>query len=152
MANNKPDTATADTPTVLTNWKAFEDAKLVPVLIRCDGYFPYHKHNEGCHTVLSPTADAMITHFNAGHGGGFYMQLRRSNGSKPWEGWKHLAEAGMEIVDFRCAVCNTEIVLDPRYILPHMVPHRNGNKRTQQGGGFWITISDKPINHDANQY
>lgn len=132
----------------LTNWQAFIDAGLVPTQIRCDGYFPVHPTNQGCHSSLIPTAANMIAHMNAEHGGGFFITLRRTDGTKPWPGWQELADAGIEAVDFRCAVCNNEIALDPRHILQHMVPHKNGNRRSQEGRIFWLTISDKPIEYE----
>ncbi len=134
--------------TTLTNWKAFIDAGLIPTQIRCDGYFPVHGSNEGCHSLLVPTAANMIQHMNNGHEGGFFITLRRTDSTKAWAGWQELADAGIEIVDFRCAVCNEKLPLDPRHILQHMVPHRNSNRRTQEGRIFWMTISDKPVEYD----
>lgn len=132
----------------MTNWQAFADAGLVPTQIRCDGYFPAHPHNQGCHSLLQLTAEAMINHFKNDHGGGYVIKFRRTDGRNPWPGWKQLADAKMEIVDFRCAVCNTEIQLDPRFILQHMAPHKNSNRRIQPGGEFLMTISDKPVEYD----
>ncbi len=139
---------TAVEKTALTNWKAFVDAGLVPTQIRCDGYFPKHPTNEGCHSALVPTGQAMINHLKAEHGGGFFITFRRTDGSKPWTGWQELQDAGIEISDFRCAVCNEQIALDPRHILQHMNPHKNGNRRTQEGKIFWMTITDKPVEYE----
>lgn len=133
-----------------TNWQVFKDAGLVPTSIRCDGYSPTHPVNIGCHTLLTLDADSMIRHFKGDHGGGFVIQFRRSDSSRPWPGWDVLANSGIELIDFRCAVCNNELPLDARFILQHMLPHKNGNRRTETGGRFYMTISDQAINYEYN--
>lgn len=142
MANTKENTT--ETKTV-TNWQAFIDAGLVPVRIVCDGYLPTHPFNMGCHTALQVQASSMIEHFKADHGGGFVVTMRRSD-NKPWPGWKELAAAGFEIVDFRDEAFGEELPLDPRFLIKALAPRRGSNGRVKQGGVFLMTISDKATN------
>lgn len=123
-----------------TNWGVFKEAGLVPVKIVCDGYYPIHRANLGCHSKLQLTAEAMINHLDQDHGGGFQITLKRTDG-KPWDGWDKLQEAGIEIVDFRCDVCDEVLRLNPMIILRHFAPHSGKTRRPRQGGTFNLTIS-----------
>lgn len=142
MANTKIPTAKQ----AVSNWSAFKEAGLVPVEIVCEGYFPIHQFNSGCHSKLQLTAEAMISHLDRDHGGGFQMTLRRSNGPA-WDGWDKLAEAGIEVTDFRCDVCDEMIRLNPTFILRHFPAHAGKTRRPRMGGVFNITIS-RQVNPD----
>ena len=148
MANTKQDTPAKKS---LTNWQAFIDAGLVPTRIVCDGYLPLHPFNRGCHTALQLTSDAIIQHYDADHGGGFHINLRRTDSAKSWKGWQELADSGMEIVDFRDASSQEELPLDPRFLLKAMAPHKNANRRMEPGGKFWMTVSNKPAEYEFTE-
>jgi len=136
MANPKIPTA----KTAVTNWGAFKEAGLSPIDITCEGYLPIHQFNSGCHSKLALTAEAMISHLDREHGGGFVMTLRKSNGPV-WDGWDKFIELGIEITDFRCDVCDEVIKLNPSFILRHFAPHSGKMRRPKAGGTFNITIS-----------
>lgn len=129
-----------------TNWSVFKEAGLVPTEIVCEGYYPVHRFNNGCHTKLGLTAEAMIAHLDADHGGGFQITLKRSDG-KMWDGWDKLSEAGIEVTDFRCDVCDEVLRLNPTIILRHFAPHTGKSRRPRLGGTFNITIS-RSVNPD----
>lgn len=142
MANTKIPTAKQ----AVSNWSAFKEAGLIPVQIVCDGYLPIHQFNSGCHSKLALTAEAMISHLDREHGGGFVITLQRTNGPA-WDGWDKLIEAGIEVTDFRCDVCDEVIRLNPTFILRHFAPHSGKTRRPRAGGTFLMTIS-RQVNPD----
>jgi len=137
----------------ITNWKALYDAGLKPTYIQCDGYLPMHPYNEGCHSAMHLDPYQLMDHVDKGHGGGFLLSFKlnyRTGGSevnvgKPWEGWKKFEEAGAELRDFRCDICNEEVKLTARSILRHIKPHTGKSSRLNKGGDFRITLGREAL-------
>jgi hypothetical protein len=105
----------------VTRWEAFEQARLFPEEITCIGYQPVHRADNSCHTRLR-SADQIIDHVNAEHGGGFSMKFRQTDGEN-WSGWRKLAEAGIEIQDFRCELCDRQVPLNAQQLVRHLKIH-----------------------------
>lgn len=128
----------------LTNWNVFVKAQLVPKRMVCEGYGPQHRFDQGCHSNLLLTAEAVERHLDADHGGGYRIFLRK--GDIPWKGWLEFQDKGLEIHDFRCEICDAEVPLTPQHIFKHMESHTGKMKRPRQGGEYLITIrKDKPL-------
>lgn len=127
-------------PKLITNWKAFDQANLGVKFVQCDGYAPIHPYNQGCHTKLRPTADAMSSHIDGEHQGGFVVQLTQDSAPSPL--WKELADAGYEIRDFRCDHCNGEVRLHPKKLAEHGWKQHPGKfSKTRPDGHFLITLT-----------
>src|SRR5579864_7904781 len=60
----------------VTNWKALYDTKLHPTFIKCEGYYPMHPFNTGCHTVMNLKPEQLLQHLEGEHGGGFFLSFR----------------------------------------------------------------------------
>lgn len=120
-----------------TRWDAFKVLNLVPIEIQCNGYKPFHVADESCHSRLTLSAKSMISHTQAGHGGGFLIKVRE--GDAPWDGWQQLSDAGVEIVDLRCGECLNTVNVNPKDIHSHMQPHY-ANKRLKTSDSFFMTI------------
>lgn len=129
-----------------TPWSAFYKAKIVPTTLICD-VIHMHPADEACKTRLPLTAEQVINHFNNGHGGGFQLKVRVSDG-KPWPGWKELEDAGMEIVSLRCEVCNGEVQVSARDILNHLRSHRGKFRGAYQNfrDTFFLQVQNTPVN------
>ena len=135
----------------ITNWKALYDTKLHPTLIKCEGYYPVHPFNTGCHTVMNLKPEQLVAHLDADHGGGFFLSFRENVINDPlgartiklayWDGWLKLQELGLEIRDLRCDICNEEIPVNSRSIVRHLKPHAGKSTRVKPGGDFQITRS-----------
>lgn len=129
----------------LTRWANFARAKVRPKSVLVVGYKPKHLRDLGCHTRINPTAEAIIGKIP--QGGGFEIELGYTK--EPWMGWQTLADAGVEITDFRSANNAKEIDVNPVAIQEHMKPHLDQNRRMRPGGRFWITLSTvKPHSTD----
>lgn len=141
MANEKVVVSEQAAPMAKTHtkWEALEQAKLIPVRVMCDGYRPFHAFNLGCHTKMQINVEQWINHVKGGHGGGFMMKFRK--GDKPWPGWRQVAEAGLESVDFRCEICDQQIPFNAMHILKHMRAHNGKMRRVLPGGVYNITFS-----------
>src|SRR5665213_3076231 len=147
MPANKPAPAPAEAPkNSYTNWKAFENAKVVPVVMICD-VIDRHPADESCKTRLVPTAENLMKHFSAEHGGGFQIKFKQTDG-KPWPGWKQLDEAKFEVVDLRCEVCNRSVEISARDILNHIRPHQGKFRGAYQNfrDTFFLQIQNTPVN------
>jgi hypothetical protein len=152
MSKSVGATTESSTSTTYTKWDAFDRAHLVPVTITCDGYHPVHYVNNGCHSKTVLSAEAIINHMRADHGNGFQIQLRVTDG-KGWPGWKALKDAGIEIVDLRCDVCDKTLPLHPQHLLGCMRAHAGKTKRARQGGLYNLTLSfNKPIAAEEDPY
>lgn len=129
-----------------TNWSAFEKAKVIPTTIICD-VIKQHPADESCKTRLPLSAEQMINHFNAAHGGGFQVRVKQSD-QKPWPGWKALSEAGMEAVGLKCEVCDKQIEISTRDILNHLRPHQGKFRGAYQNfrDTFFLQIQNTPVN------
>ena len=135
----------------VTNWKALYETKLHPTFIKCEGYFPMHPFNSGCHTVMNLKPEQLLSHVDSDHGGGFFLSFRVGYQDNPigardhkiayWDGWLKLQELGAEIRDLRCDVCDEEIPVNSRSIVRHLKPHAGKSSRVKPGGDFLITLS-----------
>lgn len=143
----------------ITNWKALYDTKLYPTMIKCEGYFPMHPFNSGCHTVMNLKPEQLFCHaVDQDHGGGFFLSFRENvindqMGARTiklayWDGWLKLQELGLEIRDLRCDICDEEIPVNSRSIVRHLKPHAGKSTRVKPGGDFLITLS-KEIPQDS---
>lgn len=132
--------ATAAKQKTYTNWKAFEQAKLTPVTIKCEGYHPVFLHDSSCHSNLLFTAKSIQNHIENEHGGGFRFFLKLTDG-KPSNLWSELAEAGLEGHDFRCEVCDKQLRYHPSSIIPHLKAHSGKTRRVNPGGVFNMVIA-----------
>lgn len=142
----------ASTRKTVTNWRAFYEAKVKPTYIKCDGYFPLHPFNSGCHTTLQLKPEQLAAHLDGDHGGGFFFSFRegyqndqigasRVVTDRAWDGWLEFEKLGLELRDIRCDVCDEEIKVNSRSILRHLKPHVGKSSRMRPGGDFWLTLS-----------
>lgn len=123
---------------VYTRWDAFDALNLVPTEIQCQTYPSVHAVDVSCHSRLNIVdAKTMITHYLNGHGGGYIVKVRV--GDSPWKGWQELADAGVELADFRCGECLQPVRISPNDIQAHMRPHLAG-KRMKSSEVFLMTI------------
>lgn len=125
-------------PRTDTKWENFNRAGLVPLEVWCQAYKPIHPMDPSCHTRMNMDAEQWVKHLDAGHGGGFLLEVGKSE--KKWGGWKKLVELGVECVDFRCDVCDKVLPIHTQFILNHMRNHNGKSRRIQRGGKFWLTI------------
>ena len=141
---------------VYTNYKAFVNAKLVPTAARCESNWQYFNSNggrwQGCHTKIDLKTDNagedIIKHLEAGHSGGFNITMRPVR-EGAWKGWKTLMDAGIEIANLNCGVCQQDVLLHPQHLAKHMRPHLNWRKRQEKGGKFNIAFTrDTPLPED----
>lgn len=130
-------------PKTYTNWKAFEQARLTPVMVKCEGYKPVHLADISCHSQLILKAENVKRHVEGDHGGGFMFQLKvKDAGDKvasPF--WDSLADAGLEAHDFRCDNCDKQLRFHPSAIIPHLKAHGGKTRRVYPGGKFLLTLS-----------
>jgi hypothetical protein len=139
-----PTSATSARGPAKSNWEAFNNLGLIPKQIVCHAYKPVHQSDESCHTRLRFDTKTILAHVEAGHGGAFQFDLRRSDG-KQWNGWADLKAAGVEIHDLRCEVCDAVIRPHETFIEQHLRPHRGKFRFSNQDlGKFNITVSYKP--------
>lgn len=137
-SDGRQETPKEEVQKTVTNWIAFEIARLMPKEILCQGYKPTHQVDLSCHTRLPLDAAVLGKHIKAEHGGGFLFTLRKAD--KTWPGWRKFSALGLEAHDFRCAVCDAVVPFHPGHILKHMKPHTGKIKRITPGGGFNITL------------
>lgn len=123
----------------VTKWDAFRGLR--PTKLLCEGYLPVHTVNSGCHTQLPVEGRWMAIHTRERqHSGGFHITLEPGES----EFWAECAEAGLEIVDFRCGVCGKRLKPMAAAVMPHLRPHADPNRKMQPGGLFFITVGDAP--------
>ena len=118
---SKTDTASPSRTT--TNWKAFQDAGLVPVAIKCQAYHPIHLNDVSCHTKLTFTAENLQRHTAMEHGGAFQIYLRKTDG-RPAKFWEDLMASGLEANDLRCGSCKGSLRFHPSSFMAHLKGHR----------------------------
>ena len=129
-----------------TRWDAFEKARVVPTTIICD-VIRLHPADEACKTRLALEAKNLISHaVELGHGGGFQVKVKQTEG-KSWPGWSQLAEAGMEIVQLKCEVCDKQVQISPRDIANHLRPHQGKFRGAYQNyrDTFFLQIQNTPV-------
>lgn len=105
-----------------TNWKAFADAGLVPVEIKCQAWKPVYLSDNSCHTRLI-SVDQIKNHIAAEHGGGFQIYLRKTDG-KPAKIWQDFADSGLEALSLKCDVCDKELRFHPTSFIGCLKSHR----------------------------
>jgi len=114
-----------------TNWDALTRANLKPVTVYCQQY-PLQRNmpfrDNSCHTRLPLKAEVLTAHTAGGHGGGFTLCVRTTEG-KPSKMWDELRERGMGAFDLRCAVCDKAVALAPNSFGIHMRPHSGMTKQ-----------------------
>lgn len=145
-----------------TNWKAFQDAGLVPVAIECQVYPPTHQNDFSCHTKLLFEADTLKRHLQGEHGGAYCIYLRKTDG-RPAKLWEDLMNSGLEAQDFRCGACSAILRFHPTSMANHLKGHR-GNTRQSYAeiirrhpksiGMFQVTVSDTAVQQteDLDEY
>ena len=135
-----------------TDWNAFVKAKLIPTTIVCDVIY-LHPADESCKTRLRLTADSLKTHYESGHGGGFQVKVKQGEG-KSWPGWKELEEAGYEVVNLKCEVCDHRVQVSARDILNHLRPHQGKFRGAYQNyrDTFFLQIQNTPVQDDDDSY
>ncbi len=135
-----------------TNWDAFAKAKVVPTTIICD-IIAQHPADEACKTRMTLAASNMIRHFEIGHGGGFQVKVKQTDG-KPWPGWKELEDAGYEIVNMKCEVCDRKVQVSARDILNHLRAHQGKFRGAYQNykDTFFIQIQNQPPAEDYDEF
>ena len=109
------------TKTTYTNWDTFVKAGFGVKSIKCMT-LPGHPDDEACKTYLVPTAQSVINHVNAGHGGGFMFEI--VEGGRVWPGWKEFAEAGLELQGLRDEVTDNQVNLSIRALKQALRPHQ----------------------------
>lgn len=147
MATEQNVKATEKPRSTITDWSVFEQAGVGLRYVQCDAKGPLHPYDNSCHTTIQPRADAMLPHVKA-HDGGFFISFKENYGRGQtdipvgkWNGWKEFEKLGLEIADFRCAVCGHPVKLAARYIQAHNKTHADGNRRNRAGGDYYITLN-----------
>jgi hypothetical protein len=120
---SKSDTAPSAAPRTTTNWKAFQDAGLVPVAVKCQAYHPIHLNDVSCHTKVPFSAENLQRHTAMEHGGAFQIYLRKTDG-RPAKFWEDLMVSGLEALDFRCGSCKAKLRFHPSSFMAHLKGHR----------------------------
>lgn len=144
---SQPKTVPAPLPATvrepITDWSVFQKLRLNPKIIRCDSYKPVHGYDATCHTTLRPRTDSILSHIDAGHSGAFFLELKEvPEGAKVWSGWEDLKQSGAEVVDFRGAhTMGNATLVNIHEVNRLMRPHIGSNKKTVEGGKFYLTIS-----------
>ncbi len=134
-----------------TNWKVFEQMKLTPVTIKCEGYRPLFMADISCHSNLRFTAATIKNHVDGDHGGGFRFFLKTTDG-KPHPIWAELEAAGMEAHDFRCEICDSQLRFAPTSIASHLKAHSGKTRRVLPGATFNLLIgSGKPEREEVDE-
>lgn len=112
----------------LTNWKVFQDAGLIPVRVKCEGYAGHHPADMSCHSCLIPDVQHVLAHMQPEHSGGWFRIKFRMSDGKVSPLWKDLEEAGVEIQDFACPHCRAQVQMTPRAIIRHLQNHAGANR------------------------
>lgn len=112
----------------VTNWRVFEEGGLVPVRIRCEGYMGSHPSDLSCHSNLLLTGEAVLSHMQPDHSGGWFKFKFRISDGKVSPVWRALEDAGVEISDLYCSHCRTQVAMTPRNIIKHLQPHAGATR------------------------
>ena len=133
-----------------TNWKALYQAKIWPKEIICQSYYPTHFANVACHSRIIPKVENIKNHMrncSDDVGLGIYVVMETRSEGCPL--WKDLEEAGIEALDFRCAVDNHIVPFHPFHIAKHTKPHSGNRRRVTEGNRFYFTLSyEQPIDEE----
>jgi hypothetical protein len=137
-----------------TNWRALEDAGVIPVRVVCQDYVPVSARMDmSCHSNLAISGENVTRHMVEEHGtgGGFAMYLRLSDGKKS-KLWRELEDAGVELHDFRCDICDEQLPLQPRRIARHLQPHSGKSRHARANSKFWMTLRyNQPDELDSDE-
>lgn len=145
----------------ITNWRALAQAGLKPTYIRCDTAQEYG-YNAGCHSVCLLDPAHLAAHMDNGHGGGFFISFREGYMLDPlgastvrtgrhWDGWLKFEELGLELLDFRCEICDKEIKVNAKDILKHLKRHGGKQRIARPGGDFWIVVGREAPETDEDE-
>lgn len=143
------ETKTSESKTI-TKWSVFEEAGFIPIQVKCDGYENFHDSSLSCKTSVVPSSKNIIGHMDPDHGGGWFkIKLGRSDVKKS-PIWKELADAGVEIQDFKCPHCRQQVEVSPRRISYHLGMHPGATRVNLQPQVLCFTLSfQKP---DVDEY
>ena len=136
-----------------TPWENLLEGSIVPIRLMCQDYQPVHRVDMSCHTNLQIKGSSVVSHMHPEHGagGGFYVQLRNRPGVKS-DFWQELSDAGVELHDFRCDVCDEQLPLTPRRIIRHVGAHAGKSRSARAGGGFWMTLRFDQPETESDEY
>jgi len=136
-----------------TPWENLYEGSLIPIRVTCQDYQPIHPADMSCHTNLPISSKVILNHMAPEHGagGGFLFQLRNRPGQKS-ELWKELAEAGVEVHDLRCDVCDEQLPMVPRRLIRHISAHAGKFRSARAGGGFWMTLKFESPEDSGDEY
>ena len=122
-----------------TNYKAFNDANIIPGRLVCEGYAPRHAIDIACHTSIPITGENVKRHVDADHGAGFRIRVKRiKDRTSPF--WPSLKEQGLEIQELRCEHCDAVIDVSATRMLLHFSPHKGKNRRSKATDELLITF------------
>ena len=137
-----------------TRWEALYQAKLWPKEIRCEGYYPVHLANVTCHSRVIPSVKNIQHHMQTCSddvGASFIMKMETRSEGCPL--WRELEDAGIEALDFRCAVDSHVVPFHPIHIAKHTRPHSGNKRRVTEGNIFQFTLSyEPPIEEEIDSY
>lgn len=114
-----------------TDWSVFEDLRIAPGRVKCDGYLSHHPADISCHANILPTAKDLIRHFHGGRDQGegwLKIKFRRTDSDTPHKLWKELEDAGVEIHQLHCPHCRQNVPLVGREIMYHLQNHPGANR------------------------
>lgn len=115
-------------PKSTTNWKIFEEGRFIPVQWKCEGYQNFHPADLSCHSNMKITPEDILRHMDPAHGGGWFRVKFRISDSKVSPIWSALSEACVELNDFYCTHCRSNVPLTPREIVKHLQPHAGATR------------------------
>jgi hypothetical protein len=147
---SKTTTATTDEAKVkshkddLTDWSVFDEIGLVPHF-KCDGYLGSHPADLSCHSKLLTDIHILLRHIDPQHGGGWFrVRFRKTDSNKPIAIWKEMAEQGVELRDFYCPHCRTQLHADKissAELKYHLNPHPGANRVNLEPQTLCMTLT-----------
>lgn len=144
------DGPTGPAPEPYTNYKAFEDAHVIPGQVLCEGYSPRHAVDSACHTRFPLNGENIKRHIDGGCGGGFRFNIKKiKDRTSPF--WKSLKDTGLDIQELRCDHCQAVIPLTATSINLHLIPHRGKNRSTAVATQLLITFIKEQTILEAEQ-
>lgn len=138
-------TTPSNTTEPYTNYKAFNDAHVIPGRVTCEGYAPRHPVDVACHTNFPLTGENVKGHIDHEHGGGFRLRVKRiKDRTSPF--WDSLKTQGLEIQELRCGHCDAVMDVSATRMGLHFVPHRGKNRKSGVAEELLITfVGNAPI-------
>lgn len=125
-----------------TPWDIFGKANYGVKEIVCQ-CLPGHPSDEACKTAIIPTAQHVLAHVRAGHGGGFEFTVREvlPQRGKPWKGWDELRDAGAEIAWIRDEVSDKQVDLSAKALKDVLKPHQGKFRGAWQAFNHHLLIN-----------